>query len=71
MKNPNLPIHFMAGEKDPVIVCEEAWRSAIADVQAVGYHKVTAKLYEGMRHEIHNESGNQAVYEDLLAFLNA
>ena len=71
VKNHTLPIHFIAGANDPVIVNEKAWRSAVADMQAVGYQAVTSKLYDGMRHEIHNESGNQAVYEDLLAVLNA
>ena len=71
VKNPAMPIHFIAGEKDPVIVSKEAWQAAVADMQAVGYTSVTSKLYEGMRHEIHNEIDRKLVYEDMLAFLNA
>ena len=71
MKNPTLPIYFIAGAQDPVIVSKEAWLAAVADIQAVGYQEITSKLYEGMRHEIHNEMERQYVYEDLLNFLNA
>ena len=70
VKNPTMPIHFIAGEKDAVIVSEKAWLSAVADMRAVGYQTVTSKLYEGMRHEIHNEVDRQTVYKDALAFIN-
>ena len=69
VKNPTLPIHFIAGANDPVIVNEKAWRAAVAEMQAVGYQAVTSKLYEGMRHEIHNELDRQSVYNDLLAYI--
>ena len=71
MKNSTLSIHFLAGEKDTVIVSEAAWQNAVEEMRKVGYQTVTAKLYEGMRHEVHNEADNQIVYEDLLAFVNA
>ena len=70
LKNPTLPIHFIAGEKDPVIVSEKAWLNAVEDMRKVGYQTVTGKLYEGMRHEIHNEVDRQTVYNDVLAFIN-
>ena len=38
-------------------------------MRKVGYNKVSGKLYEGMRHEIHNELDRQTVYNDLLAFI--
>ena len=71
VKNASLPVYFIAGEKDPVIVSEKAWREAIVDMQTVGYQSVQGKLFAGMRHEIHNEVERKAVYEDLLDFLNA
>lgn len=71
VKNSTLSIHFLAGEKDTVIVSEAAWQNAVEEMRKVGYQTVTAKLYEGMRHEVHNEADNQIVYEDLLAFVNA
>lgn len=69
VQNPDLPIHFVAGAKDPVIVSEKAWKYAVEDMRKVGYNKVSGKLYEGMRHEIHNELDRQTVYNDLLAFI--
>jgi len=30
---------------------------------------VTGKLYEGMRHEPHNEIGKEIVWQDLLDFI--
>ena len=69
VKNPNLPIYFIAGEKDPVIVSEKAWRSAVEFMKEVGYVCVESKLYADMRHEIHNELGREEVYQDLLCFI--
>ena len=70
VKNSALPIRFIAGAKDPVIVSETAWLNAVEDMRRVGYQTVTSKLYEGMRHEIHNEVDRQTVYKDALAFIN-
>lgn len=69
VKNPQLPIHFVAGSDDPVIGDELKWFKAIEFLRGVGYENVTGKLYEGMRHEIHNELGREEVYRDLLAFV--
>ena len=69
VENPSLPIYFIAGEKDPVIVSPKAWRSAVAFMKEVGYSNVNGKLYKDMRHEIHNELGREEVYQDILAFI--
>ncbi len=69
VKNPPLPVLFMAGSDDPVIVSEKAWRQAIAFLQKVGYKNVSGKLYEGMRHEILNEIGREEVFADLHSFI--
>ncbi len=69
VQNPNLPIYFVAGGEDPVIGNEVKWLNAIEFLREVGYGEVRGKLYEGMRHEILNEVGNEEVYNDLLAFI--
>ncbi len=69
VKNPCLPIHFVAGGEDPVIVSDLKWLKAIEFLRARGYLEVTGRLYEGMRHEILNEIGRDEVYNDLLAFI--
>ena len=69
--NPALPVHFVAGSDDPVIENELAWLKAIEFLRDAGFENVTGKLYEGMRHEIHNEpkSEREIVLNDLLAFI--
>lgn len=71
VQNPDLPIHFVSGSDDPVLVNEKQWNAAVESMRKVGYKKVTGKLYQDMRHEIHNEIGKEEVYQDLLAFIEA
>ena len=69
VKNPHLPIFFIAGEKDPVILSEKAWCAAVDFMKEVGYTSVAGRLYKDMRHEIHNELGREEVYQDILTFI--
>ena len=69
VKNPTLPIHFISGTEDAVLGSEKKWKSALAILEKLGYKQVTGKLYEGMRHEVHNELGREEVYKDILAFI--
>ncbi len=71
VKNPTLPIHFIAGGEDPVIVSAAKWENAVAFLKRVGYTQVTGKLYEGMRHEVLNEVGKEVLYDDLLKFVES
>ena len=34
-----------------------------------GVQCVDTKLYEGMRHEIHNEIGHEQVYDDIISWI--
>ena len=67
--NPDIPTLFIAGEKDPVIGTPLAWEQAKEFFSALGYTNVGGKLYPEFRHEVLNEIGHQAVYEDVKAFL--
>lgn len=69
VKNPNLPIRFVSGSEDAVLVNERKWREAIESMRKIGYTNATGVLYEGMRHEILNELGREEVYQDLNSFL--
>ncbi len=69
VQNPHLPVWFIAGGDDPVIVNEVKWVEAIEFLQKAGYANVSGKLYEGMRHEILNEIGREEVYQDLFSFI--
>lgn len=67
--NPDLPILFIAGEDDPVIVSEEKWRASQMFLKNVGYKNVDGILYANMRHEILNEIEKVKVYNDILEFI--
>lgn len=69
VKRPDLPVFFIAGADDPVIINKEKWLAAQDFLKKAGYKNVSGKLYEGMRHEILNEHGKEEVYNDVLAFL--
>ncbi|MBQ5926821.1 MAG: lysophospholipase [Clostridia bacterium] len=69
VKNPALPIFFVAGSDDPVIVSPEKWKNAQDFLRKVGYREVSGKLYHGFRHEVLNEIGKERVYADILDFI--
>ncbi len=71
VENPNLPIFFVSGSDDAVLVNEKKWRASVEDMKRVGYKNVTSKLYPKLRHEIFNDIGGEAVMQDLLTFLNS
>lgn len=68
--NPTLPVHFMSGELDPCRGGDAQFRKAMRLMTLAGYHNVTAQVYPQMRHEIHNETGRQRVWDDLLHFID-
>lgn len=66
----DLPILLVAGKEDPV------GNYGKGVEQLYGIYKdeiglnVSLKLYDHMRHEIHNEPGRQQVFDDYLNFIN-
>ena len=69
MNNKNLPILFIAGSNDPVIINKEKWLESQKFLRYLGYNNIQNKLYNGMRHEILNEKENNLVYKDILDFI--
>lgn len=69
LANCDLPIHFIAGTEDPCIESSEQFEEAVETMRKAGYHKVDSKLYQGMRHEILNETNRKEVFEDLVNYL--
>ena len=69
-KNLNIPIYFIAGCDDPVIVNKVKWIKAQEFLREIGYNNITSTLYSNMRHEILNEIDNKIVYSDILNWLN-
>ena len=68
-QNPDLPILFIAGKDDPVIISLSKWHEAIMFLKDAGYKNVEGQLYNDMRHEILNETAKEEVYKDILYFM--
>ena len=69
LSNKNLPILFIAGSNDPVIINEEKWLESQEFLKNLGYKNIQSKIYGGMKHEILNEKGSNLVYKDILDFI--
>lgn len=65
IKNPSLPIRFLSGKDDPLRVSDKKFFNAINMFENLGYDSVSHRLFDGMRHEILNESNNIIVYRDI------
>ena len=69
IQNRDLPIFFIAGEDDPVIINKKAWQKSQKFLKEIGYQKVSGKLYKNMRHEILNETDNETVFRDITKWI--
>lgn len=69
VKNPTLPIYFIAGSDDKVILSKEKWEDSQNFLKQIGYFDISNKLYPHFRHELLNEEGHLLVYEDIMKFL--
>lgn len=70
LQNKDMPILFIAGEFDPCIGSKEKWEKAQERMREIGYTNVDGVLFEGMRHEILQETNKQKVFDTVLDFLN-
>ena len=67
----DLPILFVAGDGDPVGDLGKGVTAAADLLRTAGVHHVDVKLYEGMRHEIHNEIDRERVFDDIATWIDA
>ncbi len=65
----DLPILLVSGAEDPVGAYGAGPAEVAEGLEAAGCTDVSLILYEGMRHEILNENGREAVMEDLKRFI--
>lgn len=70
LDNKEIPIFFIAGSDDPVIINKEKWLESQEFLKKLGYLNITNKLYDNLRHEILNERNKDEVYNDVLEFIN-
>lgn len=64
-----LPVLFIAGEKDPVGNYGEGVKKAFRDFQKAGLTTLSMKLYPEDRHELLNELDKEKVYEDIYSWI--
>lgn len=65
----DLPVHFIAGDMDPVGNYGEGVKKAYQDFSRTGMKRISLKLYAGGRHELLNEKNKQQVYEDIYPWI--
>ena len=65
------PILFLSGGQDPVGANGKGVKQAYQSFLDIGCTDVTLKLYPNGRHEMHNESNRDEVYQDLLGWLSS
>lgn len=68
---PTLPIHFIAGGEDPCIGSVKQFSQAVSFLRKRGYQTVTSQVYPGLRHEILNELGKEAIWRDVSSVLQS
>ena len=69
IKNIDLPILMIAGEKDPVIQNKEKFEELKQFLVNIGYKHVSSKLYPGLKHELLNEKEHDMIYKDIYQFI--
>lgn len=67
--NPNLPIFYIAGEKDPVIGSKKQFEETQKYLTSFNYKNIKSKLYTNLRHEILNEPNKIEVMNDIITFI--
>jgi alpha-beta hydrolase superfamily lysophospholipase len=64
-----LPVMLLSGDMDPVGAYGKGVRQVQERLTRAGCERVVLKLYEGGRHEMHNETNRDEVFADILTFL--
>ena len=67
----NLPVHFISGADDSCRRSDKAFLDAVGLMKQVGYRCTDWKLFDGMRHEILNETDRLTVWNHVLQTLQA
>jgi alpha-beta hydrolase superfamily lysophospholipase len=67
----DLPMLFLSGTFDSTSRFLKDLKPLVRRYKAYGFKDVTAKFYEGARHEVFNETNREAILADLLAWLRA
>lgn len=66
----DLPLHVMAGSRDPVSNDAKGIEALVESYRAAGLTRLSHRIYSEARHEIFNESNRDEVLADLRAWLD-
>lgn len=69
--DPNTPVYLYSGDQDPVGANGAGVRKVYGFFEQHGTKDLSLKLYEGGRHEMHNELNKEEVFADVLAWLDS
>lgn len=64
--DPDMPVYLISGEDDPCMRNEKHFHNSALHLASMGYSDVSSAIYSGMRHEVLNEVGKEAVWKDIL-----
>ena len=67
--DPNTPVYIYSGDQDPVGANGKSVKTVHGFFQSHGTKDLSLKLYEGGRHEMHNELNRSEVFTDVLDWL--
>ena len=67
----DLPVLLVAGTDDPVGDYGSGVREVYARLGDAGMQDLTCQIYEGGRHEMHNETNRNELFADELAWLDS
>ena len=63
-----LPVLLMSGSDDPSTNFGKAVPELEARLKKAGLTDISTEIFEGMRHEMHNEIGRDAMFKALIAW---
>lgn len=67
----SLAIYVISGTEDPVGENTKGVKRLLAAYQKNGFKNITAKFYQGARHELFNETNRDEVTDDFIAWVKA
>ncbi len=67
--NPEMPVLFISGADDPIMISKQKFDKAVKSMQRVGYKNVSSSVYPKMRHDILDEKDKFAVWNQILDFV--
>ena len=70
LRNPKMPILFIAGEDDPVTGGKKGLQASAATMKEAGYEDIEMHVFKGLRHEILNEKEKDLVIQEVLDWLD-